>query len=472
MRTSVLNALLIAAAASTTVLTEVHPAAAAGLTDPGLPELVASLLPSVVNITTTRYKAVQVPRGAAVVEQTAVPDITIWFGSGFIVRPDGYVVTNKHVVHNGIDYWVTLSSGKRLPADLIAEATDFDIALIKIRTDEALPPVKIGDSDAVRQGDFVIAIGNPYDHTGTVTSGIISALNRDIHATEFDDYMQTDAAINPGNSGGPLFNARGEVIGVNSDLFTTGVYSGSVGIGFAIPVNDAMFVVAHMRDFQSGKARPAYLGAQVQSITPALASAYRLPGPWGSIVLEVAPNTPAARADLRIGDIITRFGEKNVRDSRALMRDIVETLPGTRVTLGVLRDSKVEHVPVTLSDLPPGVSYGTFLGSAGVAKPVIPPDALVNFGLHVATLSPELRAQYHLNAQQLGAVITGVAVGSTAADSGINAGSVIMRVRDAPIVSPDDFLHALDVEHKQKSSFVPMLIAEPSGRRWVSLQLN
>jgi S1-C subfamily serine protease len=150
MRKSFLSALLIAAATSMTGFS----AAATELTDPRLPDLVATLLPSVVNITTTRYKAVQVPRGAAVMQQTAVPDITIWFGSGFIVRPDGYVVTNKHVVHNGIDYWVTLSSGKRLPADLIAEATDFDIALIKIRTDEALPTVKIGDSDTARQGDL------------------------------------------------------------------------------------------------------------------------------------------------------------------------------------------------------------------------------------------------------------------------------------------------------------------------------
>jgi serine protease Do len=406
------------------------------------------------------------------VQQTAVPDITIWFGSGFIVRPDGYVVTNKHVVHNGIGYWVTLSSGKRLPADLIAEATDFDIALIKIRTDEALPAVTIGNSSTVRQGDLVIAIGNPYDHTSTVTTGVISGLNRDIHVTEFDDYMQTDAAINPGNSGGPLFNARGEVIGVDSDLFTTGVDSGSIGIGFAIPINDAMFVVAHMQDFQSGKARPAYLGAKVQSITPALAGAYGLPGPWGSIVLEVAPDTPAATADLRVGDIVTRFGDKDAKDSRALMRDIVESFPGTTVTLGILRDGKMTQVPVTLSDLPPGVSYGTFLGGAGVTKPVIPPDALVDFGLHVAALSPELRAQYHLDAQQPGAVITGVAVGSTAADSGINAGSVIMRVRDARIALPDDFLQAIDKERMQKSSFVPMLLSEPSGLRWVSLQLN
>ena len=192
MRTSVLDALV---AALITALIGVRPAAAAGFGDPGLPDLVATLLPSVVNITTTRYKAVQVPQGNAVMQQKGESAMSIWFGTGFIVRPDGYVITNKHVVHNGVTYSVTLNDGRRLPADLIVEAVGFDIALIKIRTEDSLPAVKMGDSDAVRQGDSVIAIGNPLHHTSTVTTGIVSALNRDIGTSIFDDYIQTDAAL-------------------------------------------------------------------------------------------------------------------------------------------------------------------------------------------------------------------------------------------------------------------------------------
>jgi serine protease Do len=469
MRTSFLHGLL--ATVLIIALIGVRPAAAAGAADPGLPDLVASLLPSVVNITTTRYKAVQIPQGNAVMQQKGEPDLTIWVGSGFIVWPDGYVVTNKHVVHNGVNYWVTLNDGKRLPADLIAEAHGFDIAVI-IRTENTLPVVKIGDSDAVRQGDFVIAIGNPLHHTSTVTTGIVSALNRDIASSIFDDYIQTDAAINQGNSGGPLFNAKGEVIGVNSAIFTTGADTGNVGIGFAIPINDAKFVVTHMRDFQTGRAKPAYLGAQVQSLSPDLADAYDLPGPWGSIVLKVANGTPAAHAKLLSGDVIISFEDKDTRDSRALMRDIVHTLPGATVTLGVVRDGQVQKVPVTLAELPANETYGTFLGEAGIAKPNIPADALVNFGLQMAALTPELRARYKLDEHQEGALITGVAIGSTAADNNINAGSVIVQVRRTAVTSPDDVLENISKEHEQKKSAVPMLIAEPSGLRWVSMKLN
>jgi serine protease Do len=472
MRSSVLHALPVATATLITALTVDRPAAAAGAADPGLPDLVASLLPSVVNVTTRRYKAVQVSQGNAVMQQKGESDMSIWFGSGFIVRPDGYVVTNKHVVHNGVTYWVTLNDGKQLPADLIGEAGGFDIAVIKIRTENALPVVKIGDSDVVRQGDFVIAIGNPLDHTSTVTTGIVSALNRDIGTSIFDDYIQTDAAINQGSSGGPLFNAKGEVIGVNSAIFTTGADTGDVGIGFAIPINDAKFVVTHMQDFQAGRIRPAYLGAQVQSLSPNLADAYGLPGPWGSIVLKIANGTPAAQANLLPGDVITSFEDKDARDSRALMRDIVRTLPGTTVTLGVVRDGQVQKVPVTLGELPANQTYGIFLGEAGIAKPNVPANALVNFGLQMAALTPELRARYKLDEHQVGALITGVAIGSTAADNNINAGSVIVQVRGAVVTSPDDVLEDIGKEREQKKSSLPMLLAEPSGLRWVSLRLN
>jgi serine protease Do len=473
MRNSVPRLALHSAAVALMIgLLAVPQAGAAGPTDPALADLVATLLPSVVNIYTTTYKEIQVVQGKSVMVQDAEPDQRHFFGSGFIVTPDGYVVTNKHVTHNAINIYVTLSDGRRLPADLIAEAMYNDIAVIKIRTDNPLPPVKLGDSNTVRQGDFVIAVGNSLGFTSTVSTGIISALNRDMGFTQFDDYMQTDAAINHGNSGGPLFNATGEVIGVNSAIYTTGTDTGSVGIGLAIPINDAKFVANHLREMRPGKAKLAYLGAQVLSVTSDLASAYGLPGPWGSIIVNVLDDSPAARANLRAGDIIISLDGKNVSDSRALLRAIVQTAPGTIVALDVWRDGKAEKVSITLTDLPANQSYGAFLGGAGVAKPDLPPMTYVNFGLKMEAVTPELRARYNLDARQQGVVATAVAMGSVAADKTINAGAVIVQVRDTAVASPDDVLTAVANERSQKRPSVPMLLSEPTGRRWVSLPLN
>ena len=465
--------MLSAAVALATVLPAAPRAAAAGVEDPGLANLVATLLPSVVNITTTRYKNIQIPAGNAAIAQAAEPDKSLWYGSGFIISTDGYVVTNKHVVHNGASFEVTLADGAQFPADLIGESVCCDIAVIKIRANMPFIPVKLGDSNTLRQGDFVIAIGNPLGFNSTVTTGIVSALNRNFHFTQFDDYIQTDAAINEGNSGGPLFNAEGEVIGVNSALYTAGTSTGNIGIGLAIPINDAKFLVRNMRNAAMMNSmmnmRPAYLGAQVQSLTSDLARAYGLPGLWGSIVLKVLDGTPAAQAKLRPGDIITSVGNNYAADSRALLRDVVQTVPGTTIMLGVLRDGTQLMVPVTLTEVPNYMAYGTFLGAPGAPKPELPPEATTNFGLQMAAIRPELRAKYHLGEQQQGVVITGVAIGSAAANDKINAGAVIVQVRGTPVSSPDDVAKALDTERRQMHPFVPLLIAEPEGLRWVSL---
>jgi serine protease Do len=455
-----------------TALPTAPQAIASGFEDPGVADLVTNLLPSVLNITTTRYKDIKVPPGPAAIAQAAEPDQSLWYGSGFIVSTDGYVVTNKHVAHNGIKFMVTMHDGAQFPADLIGEAVCCDIAVLKIRANRPFVPVKLGDSSTLRQGDFVIAIGNPLGFDSTVTTGIVSALNRDFHFTQFDDYIQTDAAINEGNSGGPLFNAKGEVIGVNSALYTPGTNTGSIGIGLAIPINDTKFLVDHMRDGGMMRAKPAWLGVKIQSLTPDLADAYRLPGPWGSIVLKVPADTPAAQAGLRAGDIITSVGNNFVSDSRALLRSIVETMPGATVMLGVLRDGTQQMLPVTLTAVPNIELYGTFLSEPGTPKPALPPEATSNFGLQMAAITSELRAQFHLEGAEQGVVITGVAIGSEAANAKINAGTVILQVRNTPVTSREDVLKALENERKKIHAFVPMLLAEPTGLRWVSLQLG
>ncbi len=474
MRSKAMRAALLAAALLVAAgLPTARPALAAGPEDPGLPNLVATLLPSVVNITTWRYEALKISPGQSIFAQPAKPDRSVWYGTGFIVSTDGYVITNKHVVHNGFSFKVTLSDGSQLPATLIAEATCCDLAVIKIQAVRPFPAVKLGDSDTLRQGDFVIAIGNPLGFNSTVTSGIISALNRDFHFTQFDDYIQTDAAINEGNSGGPMFNAKGEVVGVNSALYTAAGSTGNIGIGLAIPINDAKAIVGSMREsYLYGSAKPGYLGLQVQSLTADLADAYGIRGPWGSLVLRVNDGGPAAQAGLRPGDIVTAFGSKFTADDRALRRAIVESSPGTTVNVVVLRDGTQQIVPVTIAALPPGQTYGTFLGAPGVPKPQLPPEATVNFGLQMATITPELRTQYHLNDQQQGVVITGVAIGSSAANIKINSGSVIVQVRNTKVTSPDEVTQAVAKERSDRQSYVPMMLSEPSGLRWVALPLS
>jgi serine protease Do len=448
-------------------------AAAAGIADPQLAELVATLLPSSVNVTTVRYKEIQIVQGKSVMVQDPSPDKQRFFGSGFIISPDGLVVTNKHVVRNGISYMVTFADGRQFPADLVQEAVAFDIGLLRIRSSETWTPVKLGDSDTVRRGDAVIAIGNPLTYSSTVTSGIISAVNRDEGFTEFDDYLQTDAAINQGNSGGPLFNLKGEVIGVNSALETTGNDTGSIGIGLSIPINDAKFVVKVLLERAAGKNyRPAWIGATVQTLTPNLAAAYGLPGPWGSIIAAVTDGSPATQAKLRRGDIITSMDGRELRDSRALMRAIVETGAGETVKVGVWRDGKQDIVPVTLADLPAGWSLPVFLGGAGNRKPDLPPEAFVNFGLQLSAITPDLRAQYKIDPNQQGVVVTAVALGSVAANNFIDAGAVILAVRDTAVTSPEEVVKAVAIERQQMRPFVPVLISVPGGLRWVPLPLT
>lgn len=473
MRTMLRRVALVVGLLPLMTLSTAPRASAAGIADPQLAELVATLLPSCVNVITVRYKEIQIVQGKPVMVQDPSPDKQRFFGSGFIVSPDGLVVTNKHVVRNGISYMVTFADGRQFPADLVEEAAAYDIGLLRIRSNETWTPVKLGDSDTVRRGDAVIAIGNPLTYSSTVTSGIISAVNRDEGFTEFDDYLQTDAAINQGNSGGPLFNLKGEVIAVNSALETTGNDTGSIGIGLAIPINDAKFVVRHLLDKAAGKTwRPAWLGATVQTLTPNLAAAYGLPAPWGSIVAAVTDGGPAAQAKLRRGDIITSMEGKRLSDSRALMRAIVETGAGETVKVGVWRDGKEDIVPVTLVDLPAGWSLPVFLGGAGNPKPDLPPEARVNFGLQLSAITPDLRAKYNIDPNQQGAVVTAVALGSVAANNSIDAGAVILAVRDTAITSPADVVKAVDVERQQKSAFVPVLISVPGGLRWVALPLS
>ncbi len=277
------------------------------------------------------------PQGRPVPQQGA--------GSGFIISLDGYVVTNNHVVDGAREIVVTLADRDEYPASVVGRDPKTDLALLKITPKKALPAVALGDSDGLRVGDWVVAIGNPFGLANTVTAGIVSAKGRVLGAGPYDDFIQTDASINPGNSGGPLFNLRGEVVGIN-----TAVAASGQGIGFAIPVNTAKLVVPELRD--AGRVTRGWLGISVQGLTNGQQKALGLPDHKGALVAGVVAGGPAERAGVRRGDLIRRYDGKRVEDSAHLPAVVAATPAGKKVTITVLRDGREQDLTATIGRMP------------------------------------------------------------------------------------------------------------------------
>ena len=269
-------------------------------------------------------------------------------GSGFIIDPAGYIVTNNHVVDGARDVDVTLTDGTKYTAKVIGHDAKTDLALVKIDAGHELPYVAFGDSNTAHEGDWVIAVGNPYGLGGTVTAGIVSAHGRDIHAGPYDDFLQIDAPINPGNSGGPLFNQSGQVVGIDSAIYSPN--GGSVGIGFAIPSNVAKQVVAQLREH--GTVARGWLGVSMQPMTPALAKAAGLKSEHGVMVDSVVDDSPAAHAGVQQGDVITAFNGKQVTDARDLAVDVAGTTSGAKAGMTVWRDGASRSLNVTIGNEP------------------------------------------------------------------------------------------------------------------------
>ena len=276
-------------------------------------------------------------RGLVMPEQRAL-------GSGFIIDPTGYIVTNNHVVDGAREVSVSLMDGDKYRAKVIGRDAKTDLALIKIDVGRTLPYVAFGDSDNAHEGDWVIAVGNPYGLGGTVTAGIISAHGRNINEGPYDDFLQIDAPINPGNSGGPLFNQSGQVVGIDTAIYSPS--GGSVGIGFAIPSNLAKTVVAQLRE--NGKVNRGWLGIAMQPLTPSLAKAVGLANDHGVLIDSVTVDSPAARADLRQGDVITAFDGKTIRDARDIAKAVAVTPAGKTIGLTIWRDNRFIKVDVTI----------------------------------------------------------------------------------------------------------------------------
>ncbi len=344
-------------------------------------------------------------------------------GSGFIISPDGFIVTNNHVVGRATEIKVVLADKKEYKAELIGTDERTDLALLKIEPDDSLPIAELGDSDVLRVGDWVLAIGNPFGFGHTVTSGIVSAKGRVIGAGPYDDFIQTDASINPGNSGGPLFNLDGEVVGINTAIVPTGQ-----GIGFSIPANMARNVIDQLRE--SGMVERGFLGVVIQDVTPELARQFDLEEPKGVLVSDVGEGGPAEEAGLQSGDVILEFDGKSVEDRRDLARMVAGTEAGKMVRLKILRDSATQEVKVKLSRLEEEERVASS------------EDVKETLGLTVQNLTPELAERLDVPPRS-GVLVSSVEPGSSAARAGIRRGDLILEVNRRQVQDVEGFTRAL-----------------------------
>ncbi len=371
-------------------------------------------------------------------------------GSGFILDKKGYIITNNHVVESADEIVVRLSDEHEFEAEVVGTDPKTDIALIKIDPgDVKLHPVALGDSDKIRVGDWVIAIGNPFGYGHTVTAGIISAKERVIGAGPYDNFLQTDAAINPGNSGGPLFDMDGRVVGIN-----TAIVAGGTGIGFAIPVNMAKEIVRQLKD--RGRVTRGWLGVMIQEVTKELAEQFGLEEPVGALVSDVVEDGPADKAGIKRGDIIIEFDGQKIRKMNQLPRIVASHAPGSTVEVVVLRKGDRKTFRVTLGEL----KEETLAGRARIEE---------ELGLTVQEVTPELRKHLGLDVEK-GLVVSGVERGSPAYQAGIRRGDVIIEVNQREVGDLEDYRKALE-ESKGKDS-VLFLVKRGAGTLYVVVPLS
>ncbi len=439
-------------------------------------DLSAQLLPSVVNISTTQTlkpsqrpaEMPQVPPGSPLEElfknfsgpKSNLPRHVTSLGSGFIIDASGIVVTNNHVIEDADQITVMLSDGETLPAKLIGRDDKTDLAVLKINPRHPLPAAHFGDSDKARIGDWVIAIGNPFGLGPTVTAGIVSARNRNIDAGPYDEFLQTDAPINRGNSGGPLFDMGGNVVGINTAIYSPS--GGSVGIGFAIPANLARDVIGQLRAF--GTVRRGWVGVNIQPVTQDLSEGLGLPGAVGALVGNVAPGGPAAKAGIRTGDVIFGFDGKKVADARGLSRIAASTPIGKTVNVDLLRNR--QHISVRLTVQRAAEPPVRPQHSAPPAKP----RKTSQLGLSLSPLDGNVRAEFRLPGGVQGVVVTDVMPDSPADEKNVRAGDVIVAVQDQPVRTPDDVQRRLDTDLRLGRKVEVLLVNRGGALTYVALR--
>jgi serine protease Do len=352
-------------------------------------------------------------------------------GSGFIMSKEGYILTNNHVVEDADQIKVKLANGKEYNGKLVGQDLKTDLALVKINGASDLHPLQMGNSDDLKVGSWVVAVGSPFGLEQTVTAGIISAKGRVIGSGPYDDFIQTDASINPGNSGGPLINLNGEVVGVNTAIIAEGK-----GIGFAIPINMAKEIAPQLQE--RGHVTRGWLGVSIQEVTPELAKSFGLKEKKGALVAQVFSGSPAEKAGIEQGDVIVGFDGKEIADSKDLPRIVASTPVGKAVTIKLSRNGKV---------LDRQVKVGEMEEKAEVAKT---PSTKKTLGITVQNLTPEIAKGLGLK-KDTGVVVTGVEPGSPAADAGIRTGDVIREVNRNPVKDAQDFVQKIEKAKDQEN---------------------
>jgi serine protease Do len=388
-------------------------------------------------------------------------------GSGFVIDASGIVVTNNHVIGDANEITVIFHDGQRLKAEIIGKDSKVDLALLRVKPEKPLKAVPFGDSDKMRPGDWVMAIGNPFGLGGSVTAGIVSARGRNIESGPYDNYIQTDASINKGNSGGPLFNMNGEVIGINTAILSpTG---GSVGIGFAVPSASAVAVIDQLRQF--GETRRGWLGVRIQNVDDATAEALNLGSARGALVAGVDDKGPAKPAGIEVGDVITKFDGKDVKDSRDLPRIVASSPVGKAVDVTLVRKGKELSKSVTLGRLEDNDrQQQAGLNQPPAEAPTVTRQAL---GLNLAGISDEVRKRFSIKDTVKGVVVTRVDPNSPAADKRIQAGDVVVEVGQEPVSTPADVTRRLDQLKKDGRKSALLLVSNAQGEvRFVALSLD
>jgi len=387
-------------------------------------------------------------------------------GSGFIIDAAGYVVTNNHVIAEADEITVVLNDDTELKAEVVGRDPKTDLALLKVESEKSLPFVSFGDSDTVRVGDWVLAIGNPFGFGNTVTAGIISARSRDLEAGPYDDFLQTDAPINRGNSGGPLFNLDGKVIGINTAIFSPS--GGSVGIGFATPARLAEHVIGQLR--QSGRVQRGWLGVRIQWVDEDIAEGFGLSEPTGALVASVTAGGPAEQAGIVAGDVIVSFGGKPIPTMRMLPRVVAETDVGKAVKVEIVRQGERLTFDVTLGEMPADDELAALEAGPEVAPSA--PQAVEALGMTLGDLTEEAKAQYGLDPGATGAVVTAVDPNSAAAAAAIAEGDLIMDVQQRRIAVAADVARIVDEAKAGAAKKIVVLVDRAGDRRFVALDAD